>query len=162
MYHTRKILALSVATILFGIQGAANAATGSATASATILSPISVTKTSDLDFGKIIAGASASTVALTGAGAFTCGSGLTCSGTHTPAAFNVAGTAGEAVTVASDATVTLISGANSMSATLVPTASSLTLVGGTASFNVGGTLSVAGNQAAGAYAGTFNVTVNYQ
>lgn len=157
-----KIMALAAATALFGFQSAANAATGSATASATILSPITVTKTSDLDFGKIVAGASASTVTLTGAGSFTCGTSLTCTGTHNAAAFDVAGTSGETVTVASDTSVTLTSGSYSMTASLAPTATSLTLVSGAASFNVGGVLSVAGNQAAGSYAGTFNVTVNYQ
>lgn len=157
-----KLLAVAAMTALFGFQSAAQAATGSASAAATILSPITITKTSDLDFGKIVAGASASNVTLTAAGSFTCGSGLTCSGTHNAAAFNVAGTSGELVTVASDTSVTLTSGANSMTASLAPNATSLTLVGGAAAFNVGGVLSVGGNQAAGAYAGSFNVTVNYQ
>tara|TARA_B110001454_G_scaffold138436_1_gene128640 strand:- start:3067 stop:3555 length:489 start_codon:yes stop_codon:yes gene_type:complete len=162
MNHKTKILALAAAVSLFGVQSAAHAATASASAAANILSPITVTKTSDLDFGKIVAGASASTVTLTSAGALTCGSGLTCSGTHNAAAFNVAGSTGEIVTVASDASVTLISGANSMTASLAPSAASLTLAGGAASFNVGGVLSVGASQAAGAYTGTFNVTVNYQ
>lgn len=162
MNHKIKILALAATASLFGFQSAAHAATASASAAANILSPIAVTKTSDLDFGKIIAGATASTVTLTGAGGFTCGAGLTCSGTHNAAAFNVTGSTGEIVTVTSDTSVNLISGGNSMSASLTPSATSLTLAGGAASFNVGGVLSVAGNQAAGAYAGTFNVTVNYQ
>jgi len=161
MNRTTKLFALS-AVALLGFQSSANAATGSATASATILSPVSVTKSSDLDFGKIIAGASAGTVTLTGAGTFTCGVGLTCSGAHNAAAFGVAGSSNEIVTVSADSSVTLTSGSNSMTASLAPTASTLTLAGGVASFNVGGSLAVGGNQAAGAYAGTFNVTVNYQ
>ena len=36
------------------------------------------------------------------------------------------------------------------------------LTGGTDTFNVGGTLSVGANQAAGSYSGTYTVSVNYQ
>lgn len=162
MNYKTKIIAVAAAVSLFGIQSAAHAATASATGAANILSPITITKTSDLDFGKIIAGASASTVTLTGAGVLTCGAGLTCSGTYNAAAFTVAGANGEVVTVASDASVTLVNGANNMIATLTPSTPSLTLAGGSGNFNVGGVLAVGASQAAGAYTGTFNVTVNYQ
>ena len=79
----------------------------------------------------------------------------------TAAGFDVTGTAGETVSVASDPTVTLTSGTNSMTANIVASASTLTLTGGTGSFNVGGLLNVGANQADGAYEGSFNVTVNY-
>lgn len=157
-----KAVAFTMLVATFGFQGVANAATATGTASATILSPVTVTKADDLNFGKIIAGASDATVTLTSAGAFTCGSGLTCAGSHSAALFNVAGTSGEVVTVSSDATTTLTSGSNTMTASLSPSASTLTLAGGAAQFNVGGALTVAGGQAAGSYSGDFNVTVNYQ
>lgn len=157
-----KILGLVAATALFGIQGTAHAATASAQASAAVLSPIAVTKTADLAFGTVIPSAAASTVTMTGAGTFTCGSGLTCSGTHNAAGFSISGTDGSAVTISSDPTVTLTSGSYSMSASLTPSVASLTLASGAGTFNVGGVLAVGASQAAGTYAGTFNVTVNYQ
>lgn len=66
------------------------------------------------------------------------------------------------VTVPGSVTLTETGGAT-MSATLNSSAASLTLAGTAAdAFSVGGTLNVGGSQAAGAYAGTFTVTVNYQ
>lgn len=163
MFNNKKIAFLAASFALVGFNGAAHAAQASASATATILSPITVTKTADLAFGKIIAAASADTVTISAAGALTCGSALTCSGTTSAAAFNVAGSAGEVVTLSSDANVTLSDGAShTMTSTLSTSASTLTLAGGAGSFTVGGVLSVGANQFAGAYTGNFNVTVNYQ
>lgn len=139
--------------------------TASATARARILKQITVTNTSDLDFGTIVAGASASTVAVSAGAVRTCGAGLTCTGTVTAANFDISGTNNAVVTITGDNSVTLANGTGgTMSASLTRSASSLTLtnsaIGG--SFQVGGTLSLAANQADGAYAGTFNVTVDYQ
>lgn len=142
---------------------AANAATATATARAKILRQVAVTNTSDLQFGTIVTGAAASTVAVSTAGARTCGSGLVCSGTTTAANFNVTGTAAQIVTVSVPGTVTLSAGANNMTASLTSSGATLTLgAGGTGSFTVGGTLSVAAAQADGDYAGTFTATVDYQ
>ena len=148
--------------------GAAYAApaTATATAKARILRQITVTNTSDLDFGTIVVGASASTVQVSDAGVRSCGSGLTCSGTTSSANFDVSGSNNSVVTVGGDNSVTLTNGTgDTMSATLVRSAATLTLansgpVGG--SFQVSGTLNVDANQADGAYAGTFNVSVDYQ
>lgn len=139
--------------------------TASATARARILKQITVTNTSDLDFGTIVAGASASTVAVSTGAVRTCGAGLTCTGTVTAANFDISGTNNAVVTITGDNSVTLANGTGgTMSASLTRSASSLTLtnsaIGG--SFQVGGTLSLAANQADGAYTGTFNVTVDYQ
>jgi len=140
---------------------AAHAATASADATANILQQVTVTNTSDLDFATIVTGAAASTVAVDSAGAVTCGAGLVCSGTTTAAGFDVTGTTGQTVDVSSDASVTLNSGANSMTATLATSVATIVL-DGTDAFTVGGTLSVGAGQADGAYVGTFNVTVDYQ
>ena len=139
----------------------AQAATATASAKAQILTQITVTKTADLDFATIVSAPAASTVVVSPAGVRTCGSGLVCTGTATAAAFGIVGTTGSIVTIASDPTVTLNSGANSMTSSLVTSAATRTLTG-TDAFTVGGTLAVAANQAAGAYTGTFTVTVNYQ
>ncbi len=145
--------------------GTAHAATASASAKAKILKQITVAKTADLDFGTIVSGTSASTVIVSTGSARTCGTGLTCTGTVTAASFDVSGTNNAVVTVTGDNTVALANGTGgTMSASLTRSATTLTLtnaaVGGT--FQVGGTLSLAANQADGAYTGTFNVTVDYQ
>lgn len=157
--------AVAVGTVAIALLSAAGAQAASTTAGATasILSPVSVTKSADLAFGKIVAGAASSTVTLTSAGGFTCGTGLTCYGTHGAAAFNVAASSGETVTVAADSSVTLSDGgSNTMVATLSPSVTTIALTTGTGNFSVGGELTVGASQAAGAYAGTFAVTVDYQ
>ncbi|UVO55174.1 DUF4402 domain-containing protein [Sphingomonas sp. SUN039] len=161
MTKTFKALAL-VGVAALGFSGsAANAATASATARASILKQITVTKTSDLDYATIVTGAAASTVIVTPAGARTCGVGLTCTGTATAAAFTVVGTVGSVATVSVPATVTLTSGANTMTSTLVSSTALITLAASN-SFNVGGTLAVGASQADGVYTGSFTATVDYQ
>ncbi len=156
----KAALAGTVLAAAFASTGA-QAATATAQAKAQILRQITVTKTSDLDFGTIVTGAAASTVIVSTTGARTCGVGLVCTNATTAAGFGIVGTTGAIVTIASDPTVSLTSGANSMTATLLTSAATRTLTG-TDAFTVGGTLAVGASQADGAYAGTFTVTVNYQ
>lgn len=158
----RAILGAAIAALAMNAS-AAQAASTTATAKAKILAPLSITNSSDLDFGTIVSGAAASTVAVSPAGAPTCGTGLTCIGTVSAAGFNLAGTSGALVTISLAApTVTLTSAGNSMSATLAASQNSLTLTSTGGTFTVGGTLNVAANQAAGTYSGTFTVNANYQ
>lgn len=153
----------TVAAAAFASTGA-QAATATAQAKAEILQQITVTKNADLDYAVIVTGATASTVQVSTAGVRTCGSGLTCTGTAAAADFTVAGTTGKVATISVPASVSLTSGANSMSSTLVGSASTLTISATAANnkFQVGGTLSVGANQADGVYSGNFTVTVNYQ
>jgi Mat/Ecp fimbriae major subunit len=141
---------------------AAHAATASATAKAKILRQVTVTNTTDLQFGTIVSSPAASTVVVSTAGARTCGTGLLCSGTATAAGFNVTGTSGQVVTVSVPASVTLTFGTFSMVADLATSATSLTLANSAGSFSVGGTLNVGADQDDGDYEGTFNVTADYQ
>lgn len=142
---------------------AAHAATASANANANILQQITVTNTAPLDFGTIVPSAAAGNVNISAAGVRSCDATVTCLNTTavSAAAFNVAGTSGQVVDVAADASVTLTSGGNSMNANLTPSLTSMTLAGGD-SFTVAGVLAVGANQANGAYTGSFNVTVDYQ
>lgn len=156
----KAALAAAAATAAFASTGA-QAATATATAKAQILRQITVTKTADLDFGTIVTAATPSTVIVSTGGVRTCGVGLVCTNAVSAGAFTIVGTTGATVTIASDPTVSLTSGANSMTATLLTSAATRVLTG-TDAFNVGGTLAVGGNQADGAYTGTFTVTVNYQ
>jgi Mat/Ecp fimbriae major subunit len=144
----------------------AHAANATGTAKAKILRQITLTNTSDLQFATVISGATASTVAVSTAGAATCGAGLTCTGTTTAANFNIQGTTNAVVLVGGDSAVTLNGSlGGTMTAALSYSATSVTLAnagptGG--AFQVGGTLSVGANQTSGDYEGIFNVTANYQ
>jgi hypothetical protein len=141
-----------------------------ATASATIVSPIAISKTVDMNFGNVASGAALGTVVLTPAGSRSATGGVTLpatTGTVTAASFTVTGTAGYtyAITLPA-AALTITSGGPSMTVdtwTSTPTPTG-TLTLGTSTLTVGATLHVGANQAAGVYgipAETFTVTVNY-
>jgi len=146
------------------VSGAANAATADGTARATILQQVTVTNTSDLQFGTVAIGTGGGAVTVATGGGRTCATTLVCSGATTSAGFSVSGATGMNVGISVPGSVTLTeTGGATMSATLASSATSLTLLGTAAdAFRVGGTLNVGGTQTAGAYAGTFTVTVNYQ
>ncbi len=161
----KAALAGTVFAAAFASTGA-QAATATATANAKILKQVTVTKNFDLDYATIVTGAAAADVTVSPAGVRTCGAGLVCTGTARAAAFTVVGTVGEVVTISAPATVSLTSGANNMSSTLVASASTLTISATAANntFQYGGTLSVGANQPDGVYTTPtpFTVTVNYQ
>lgn len=158
----RALAGVAIAAFAMNAQ-AAQAASATGQAKAKILRQIQLTAGSPLDFGTIISGSTASTVAMTTAGTRTCGSGLSCPGTGAAGSFDIQGTNGAVVTVSGDSSVTLngsISG--TMTAALTYSANTVTLGASGGAFQVGGTLNVGANQASGDYAGTYNVTVNYQ
>jgi hypothetical protein len=144
--------------------------TATATASATILTPISIAQTADINFGNVaIQSATSGTVVLSSSGnrSTTGGTTLpTTAGTVSTAAFTISGEDGYsyAITLPSSP-LTISSGSNTMtvsSFTSSPSATG-TLTGGSENITVGATLNVAAGQASGSYvSGTpFNVTVNY-
>jgi len=163
-----KIFCASI--ILLGFNAASFAqVSATATASATIVAPIAIAKTVDMNFGNVASSAALGTVVMTPAGARSVIGGVTLPatiGTVAAASFTVTGTAGYtySITLPGGAT-TITSGANNMtvnSFTSTPAATGL-LTGGTQALTVGATLNVGANQVAGAYlSGTpFTVTVNY-
>jgi Mat/Ecp fimbriae major subunit len=166
MILKRAVLGAAVAAVALSA-GTAHAASATGEAKARILRQLTLTNTSDLQFATIISGATASTVAVSTAGAATCGPNLVCTGTTTAANFDLQGSNNAVVLVGGDASVTLNGSlGGTMTATLDYSTNSVTLtqgpgtVGG--SFQVGGTLSVGANQTSGDYTGTFNVTADYQ
>jgi hypothetical protein len=158
---SRVIAAAFFALLATAEQG--HAASATANASATVIAAIAVSKTADMNFGSVVPTASAGTVALSTAGAVT--STLTTTGAHSAAAFNVTGGANEAYSIALPSSASLSDGASHTMTVNTFTSSagaSSTLNGsGTSSFTVGATLQVGANQVAGAYTGTFQVTVAY-
>lgn len=145
-------------------------ATSNATARARILKPLVLTSTQNLDLGIIVlsgSGAYNATVSLDRNGNFNCdgnSGNVTCSGTPVRAAYNVAGTQGQNVTIASGA-VTLNDGAGH-NLTLTPdhdTVVTLTNSGAPGNdFWVGGSLGVPSTAFDGVYTGNFALTADYQ
>ncbi len=163
MFRTSaQVAAAAAAALVLSSPAHAASATGSATVR--ILQAILITKNSDLNFGKVIAGPSPATVSVAESGARTCSGAITCYGESTAAAFAVVGTDGETVTVSlASRQITLNGGGNnSMTLLLRSSTNTLLLTDGKASFRLAGALVVGANQAAGTYTGQFEVAVNYQ
>ncbi len=164
------IFTLALGIIIFTDKTSFAQASATASSSVTIVTPISIAKTVDMNFGNIAASATGGTVILAPAGTRTKTGGVTLpvtAGTVTAATFTVSGQASYtyAVTLPGSA-VTLASGANNMTAatfTSNPTPTGTLSAGGTQTLSVGATLTVGANQAAGTYttATPFTVTVNY-
>lgn len=166
---------LAFASSLMTLSLAAHAdSTASASASARIVSPIALTKTTDLNFGTLAVGAVGGNVAISTADVVSIsGAGTTVTqppsniGTPAAAVFSVTGEAGftYAITLPADGAVTISDGASHTMAVNTFTSNpgtTGTLSGaGTGSLKVGATLVVGNNQAPGTYSGTFSVTVAY-
>ena len=172
MKHTNKLFA-SILILGAFISNANAQSTASSSISATIVTPISIAKDVDMNFGNIAVTASGGTVVLAPAGTRTATGGVTLpvvSGTVAAAAFTVTGQSAYTYDITLPAgNIVLSSGGNSMNASSFTCSIGLTAgalstgVTGSQSFNVGATLAVSANQAAGSYttATPFNVTVNY-
>ncbi|MEO8174664.1 MAG: DUF4402 domain-containing protein [Sediminibacterium sp.] len=162
------LLAALLTTITIGSVNAQS--TANATATANILTAISISKTLDMNFGNVsVQAATGGTVILSPLGIRSTTGGVTLpatSGTVTAAAFVVTGEGSYVYTITLPVTPHTISdGANTMTVTAFLSAPSGTgtLTAGTQTFTVGGTLNVAAAQVKGTYTSEagFAVTVNY-
>ena len=165
----KKLLVLAFLLIAFSASTFAQV-TASATSTATIVAPIGITNTVDMNFGNI-AVSGAGTVVLDPAGTRTTTGAITLpaiTGTVTAASFDVTGNDGYTYTItlpSTDYTITRVSGSETM---IVNTFTSNpngtgTLTGGSETLNVGATLNVSAGQVGGTYTNAtgFDVTVNY-
>lgn len=171
--RSRSHLAGRVAAVIAGIALASMAATAAqaqATATATtgasvtIADPIAITKTADLAFGTVVPSAAAGTVTVGTANDRTVAGGVSAlGGTVTSAAYTVTGYGNSTYAITLPASVSLSGPGTAMTASsfVSSVGGSASLSGGSGGFTVGATLSVGANQAAGAYSGTFDVTVAY-
>lgn len=161
----KKILISAGALAVTALSTPAFAATqnqASASASVNIVSPLTLTKTDDLDFGTVVGPFNGETVAIALDGTPNCG-GLTCSGTPSAATFDVSGTAGQKLKLTVDPTVDLKFGAKVLTADLSTDPSGVTTdTNGAASFAVGGSLKIPAGTVDGLYTGSFNVQVDYE
>ena len=164
----KRLISGLAATVLAAIYSqTAFAADATGNASATVLAPLAISENTAMDFGNVAGDSgSATTVVLTTAGATSSADGAYAqNGSGAAGVFDVTGATGLAYDInLPTVAVTLTSGANTMTVDTFTddTGGTGTLVGGADSFNVGATLNIGAAQAAGAYSGTYTVTVNYQ
>ena len=168
MKYGRSIITVAAGLTAIGMagftSGDAQAASDTGTANATIVQAIGITAVNSLEFGDILNSA-ANTVTVSAAGARSATDGTQLiGGTVQAASFNVTGDGSRAYTITLPASATVTGpGAATMTVdTFTHDAGGApALTAGADSFNVGANLTVANGQAAGAYTGTFAVTVNY-
>lgn len=157
--------------ILLGFSASVMAqATATATASATIISPITIVKAVDMNFGNVaVQAGTGGTVILAPAGTRTRTLGVTLPvvpGTVTAASFTIGGSGTSTFAITLPTTDLTLQGTPSgtmiVNAFTTPTPTSA-LVAGAATVNVGATLNVGAAQTPGTYLSTpgFDVTVNY-
>ncbi|MHB8800742.1 MAG: DUF4402 domain-containing protein [Thermoanaerobaculia bacterium] len=145
---------------------AQNSASATGSATATIVTPITLTSVSALEFGNIVAGTTAGTVTVAPSDAISATGGATpISGLAVGAAeFTVGGGALRTFDIGLPASTTITNGTVTMTVDTFTSnigPSSTLSASGAATLFVGATLDVAANQAVGSYTGTFNVTVTY-
>lgn len=168
----KAIKFFAIAILFSGVSVISSAqVTATATASSTIVTPIGITKTVDMNFGNVaINSTTAGTVVLAPAGTRTSTGGVTLpatAGTVAAAEFNVTGANNYTFSITLPSTSHEIkSGSNTMSVTgftSTPTPTGTLSATGSATVKVGATLNVSAGQAAGTYTSVtpFEVTVNY-
>ncbi len=172
MKNLTKVLAIA-SIFITGATASFAQASATASAAATIITPITITKTADMNFGNVAVSATiAGTAVLAPAGTRTTGGagGVTLpstTGTVAAASFTVAGQASYTYAITLPTTCTLSDGAShSMTVNTFTSspATTGTLSGtGTQTLNVGATLNVSAAQASGTYTNATGVpvTVNY-
>ena len=141
------------------------AASDTSNADAEVVTPISISNTGGMDFGRISNTGVAGTVVLDTGGARTATNvDLLTGGAEQAASFDVSGDASANYSITLPASTTITSGGDTMTVdTFTHDAGGGPALDGTGSdaFSVGATLNVGGAQASGTYSGTFAVTVNY-
>ncbi len=174
MKSSVKFLTIAATLLLFTTSSYAQES-ATATATATILTPIAITKTVDMNFGNVaVQSTTGGTVILAPAGTRTVTGGVTLpatAGTVTAATFTVTGTTDytytvslpvAAVTLTETVGATATMTATAFTSTPTTTAGAGVLTLGTQTLKVGATLNVAAGQATGVYVSpAFTVTVNY-
>ena len=152
--------------------GAMAQQSATASSSATIVAPIGIAKTADMNFGNVATTGAGGTVVLATDGTTSPTSGVTLpasnTGTISAAAFNVSGEGAYTYSIGLPGTVILSDGATSANTMSIGTfvsnpATTGTLTSGAQTVNVGATLTVVGGQEPGVYTNTtdLTVTVNY-
>jgi hypothetical protein len=155
------------------------AASRAAKADATIVTPLSLIKDDDLEFGSILASVTAGTLVVPPSGLRTATGGVILApGVYFPSRFAGYGKSGQSVQISlgsNSITLSRVGGGATMTVDTFVIGSTPTAIlstnpqvftigsaNGIFNFPVGATLRVGANQAAGSYAGTFTMTLVYQ
>lgn len=151
--------ALVLASASMAFAGSGNPASDVGSATATVISPLTVTHVDDLVFGKIVQAAGTATIAAS-SGASVQLSGLTAPGGQTtkPAKFTVTGDGTSAWTATVSPLTSLSDGA---SHTLGFAETTSTLTGSPANVYVGGTLTILATSTPASYTGSITVSASY-
>lgn len=170
MKNITKTFALA-AIMTIGTSAVFAQATATSSTSANVITPISILKTTDMNFGNAaVSAATGGTVVLTPAGSRTATGGITLpatAGTVSAAAFTVTGAASYTYSITlPPSNVTLSYSGHNLTAgtwTSSPSATGTLSTSGTQSLTVGGTLTVTAGATAGLYTNSSAVpiTVNY-
>ncbi len=161
----KKLIILSLALIASLNQAFAAATNG--TSNVKIVPVMTITAVNPLEFGSVATvGSSAGTVVLTAAASTTATPTnvtlLSTGATRSAGSFTINGESGSTYTLSAlPASITLTSGANTMTVNGLTSSANRTLTAGTDTLFIGGTLNVTANQTPGSYTGTYPVTVNY-
>ena len=142
------------------------APTDSADAEALLLLPLSITKVDDLDFGTVVSSSTSGTVSIAADGSgqsVTGGVTPVASGTISRALFAGAGSAGQQVNIFLAPPANLSDGNGHTVPISLSLENSLVTIDATRAFfvGIGGTVTIAPNQAEGTYSGTFTVLAQY-
>lgn len=167
-----RICLLAVMGTVCGASSVFAQATDKASITANIITPITITKNVDMNFGNAAVQVSAGgTVVLTPSGVRTGTAGVTLpsvSGTVTPAQFVISGAANYTYAITLPNTVLIYDNMNSHNMTVNTFTSTPSVTGtlsatGSQRLDIGATLWVGSGQTAGSYSSStpFNVTVNY-
>lgn len=160
-----KVFTLAILVMGFSAKSFAQSA-DVATATATLVAPISITKTVDMNFGTVAASATAGTVVLAVDNGVTATGGVSLPG-GTPAAaqFDVTGEGTSTFDITLPSSIVLSNGTDNLTVDNFVSNPSGTgaLVAGSATIAVGATLNVPANAPAGVYTNSadLTVTVNY-
>ena len=153
--------------------GVGGSGSASSSATANVFRAVTISKTADIGFGKIVRpSAGSGSVSLTAAGVRSVtgtGSFAFASPAPTSAAFSVSGEGGQAITVTIPTSFTMTSGANTLTVTTASTGGGVQTLSGTlgnagtppTAITVGGSFPISSTTPTGTYSGTFNITVQY-
>lgn len=165
--------ALATGLLFVSPASAQSSAQANVSGSTTIIQPVTVTKTNDLVFGRVVrpgTGSDTVTIGNTSDGVTTGGSAVaiaTSGVTTSRAKFTVAGEGGQTVSVTVPANFSMTGSGTAIVVTLSGDKTGSQALGGTLGtsssidVNVGGSFTLASTQATGAYSGSFVVSAAY-
>lgn len=151
------------AVALAALASSAQAASVVASASATIIKPITVSQSQALRFGTLTTPTAQSAIVLTPSGVLTTGAS-TSSGPHSQGSFLISGEPNTAVNVTVDPSFQL-NGPTSFTVTTsndFPSGATTLDTTGASTVNIGGSFTLPVGAPDAAYTGQFNLTANYQ